>query len=89
MNVTIKTRLDQMKTFIKKHQTFVACSVTAVIVHRYTYSRTIEGAILGIADNAYDLGRQNGVLLVQNNVLREFIGTKGLNEEVLHFISHL
>ena len=85
----IRSEAEKAMRFAKKHQTIVACAATAAVTYKYTHTRTLNGALEGCSAVLYEAGRENGVLAVQNGVLREFIGHKGLNTELVEFVQNL
>lgn len=89
MILKIKTNIEKVNQFIEKHPTLVACALTAVVTHKITYTRTLNGAIMGMTKGIYEWGTQDGVLLMQRNVLLGFINERGLDDEVRGYIATL
>jgi hypothetical protein len=82
MLTTLKTKVDETKKFVQKHQLVIACTASAVaasLVTREIDTRIARGF-------AYNVGREAGVRDVQLAVLLDFINTKELKDELIEFI---
>lgn len=84
-----KARLRRTREFADKHQLVIshaavaaAASATAVVLTRRADAQ-IAGRML------YNVGRENGVLTLQNIVLMKFIDSKALQDEFIEFIPDL
>lgn len=70
------------KRFAKRHKTVIACAATASVA--VVATRKIDTRIA--RDFAYEAGRENGVLSLQNVLLRDFVDHRGLRDE---FFDHV
>lgn len=77
-----KRRIRKAKEFAQRHHTLVACAATGVITYKFTRSATFKEAAEEWGPYVYEVGRENGHLLLQNRVFLDFINMKGLGEEL-------
>lgn len=75
-----KTNLQRVVSFVKQHQTPVACGVTAVVACIVT--REVDARIA--RDFAYNAGMQAGLLAYTTGLMSEFIEEKGLKDEFVN-----
>jgi hypothetical protein len=80
MLTTLKTKVDETKKFVQKHQLVIACTASAVAASLVT--REIDTRIA--REFAYNVGRE--ARDVQLAVLLDFINTKELKDELIEFI---
>lgn len=81
-------KLKKTKQFVKKHQTAVTCVATGIITWKFGRRTGYNAAIEGMAPAMYELGRENGHLLLQNRVMLDFINLHEKGEELrAHILS--
>lgn len=85
----IKEQAQKAKQFAQKHPTLVACVATAVVTHKMTHAADLNRMTESIADEAYEWGRENGVLTLQNAVMLDFINQRQLGGDLQRFIVSL
>lgn len=76
---SIKPKVQKSKEFVQEHQTIIACAATAAVTFKLTrdYNFARFGRIILAMGNELD------VVNLREAVLRDFISTKGLKEELL------
>lgn len=74
-----RPEIDKAKAFVKKYQTPVACTVTAVA----TFALTRKQYLNISKEFAYAVGHRAGNDVAQIGILQQFIEQKGLKEEFL------
>ncbi len=89
MTEDVKIKVEKTKQFIKKYQTLVACAATAIIVRKITYTATLKGAIQGSTDVVYKVGLENGAVMLQRDVLLDFVNENGYDDDVREFIKNM
>lgn len=83
MHPTLKTRLDQTKTFVKEHKTLVACATTAAITSKLSYDIAVKLTTKKFYSDDGDLYKTMMILAAT----WDFMERKGLSEqEYIDFI---
>jgi hypothetical protein len=81
MNTEIKTRVEKIKLFVKKHQTLVACSTAAAVTAYIVRDKDITRLKAIVAQQALKEDQKFALLLD----VTSFIDHKGLTEEFYDF----
>lgn len=77
-----RDRLNRAKQFAQKHHTLVACTATGVITYKFTRSATFKTAFKEVSEYVSAMENENGLLLLQNRVMLDFINLKGQGGEL-------
>lgn len=81
MNDRVKTKLKQTKEFVAKHQTLVACAVTAVVTAKVTRDQTMKTVSYFLYEKGYEAGTLGMLLDEAYNFIKE----RGLENEFVEF----
>lgn len=76
----MKNKIQEAKAFVGRHKVAIACvtgATVGVVITRKIDTRVFNALI-------YNMGREAGVLELQNTVFRDFIFKEGLKEKLLY-----
>lgn len=82
---SIRPELEKAKQFAKNHHTTVACAATAIVSWKMSKSvttRSFANEIEELTELVYGWGRENGVLMLQNRVMLDFINLNDMGENL-------
>lgn len=79
MNRQIKEKVEQSKTFVKKHQTAIACTTTAIVTAKLTHAHTMRS----VTRFVYEAGMEYGKMSSACSDALNFIARKDLADEFL------
>lgn len=93
----VRNRIKRAAQFAERHHTLVACTATGIITWKVTRSATFKEAFREVSayvdaiekeasDYVYEVGRENGRLLLQNRVMLDFINERRLDEDLKEHI---
>jgi hypothetical protein len=77
-----RRRIRKTKEFAQRHHTLVACTATGIITWRISHNVTLNGVYEEAGAYVYEIGRENGHLMLQNRVMLDFINQREMGEEL-------
>lgn len=85
--MSLQTKIDKTNAFIKRHETFLAFSATAIATFTLTrYVTTQQILCNDLATTLVNLREEFGSIAQENVALIEFLDSKQLRDEYLEFL---
>lgn len=85
--MSLQTKFDKTAAFLKRHETFLACSATAIATGALArYITTQQILVNDMAISLTNLRDECSTIIQENGALLDFLDNKQLRDEYLEFL---